>query len=88
MYKKGPISLLDTFCTCKICFTLHHQVFILSGGTKNKCGKTIDFDKKDKQAYEFECEFVIADQVKIEQKGGFLTLCEVEVYGKKAKGKR
>ena len=34
--------------------------------------------------YEFECEYVIADQIKIE-KDGVLTLCEVEVYGEKCK---
>ena len=80
IFKSHYFSL---FAIVRYFYFISHQVFTLSGETKKKCGETLAF-KEGNSVYEFECEYVIADQIKIEM-DGILTLCEVEVYGEKCK---
>ncbi|XP_063691337.1 uncharacterized protein LOC134823733 [Bolinopsis microptera] len=54
------------------------QVFALSGQAEKQCGETLTYNRDH---VEFDCDYVIADQIRVDLPDGMLTLCEVEVYG-------
>lgn len=63
----------------------YFQVFALQGVNKFKCG-TVSYENGER-VYEITCSLTVADQISIENSIiGHVVLCEVEIYGRSAKG--